>query len=170
MTEGRQVVEDYRSRGLSLRHHPVAFLRPDLKRRRVVPCAELRTARDGRWLTVAGLVLVRQKPGSAKGVMFITLEDETEIANLVVWASVFEHHRRLILSASMMACRGRVQRAGEVVHVVAEELTDLSGWLGRIAREERPDGTFVPAGRGDEARRATTGDRRVLKIQTRDFR
>ena len=85
MTAGGEVVEDYGHVGLTLRDHPVAFLREELQRRRIVTCAEAMQARDGRWLEAAGLVLVRQRPGSAKGVMFITLEDETGIANLVVW-------------------------------------------------------------------------------------
>ena len=81
MTAGGEVVEDYRHVGLTLRQHPASFLRADLASRRIVTCAEAMNARDGRWLTTAGLVLVRQKPGSAKGVMFITIEDETGIAN-----------------------------------------------------------------------------------------
>ena len=89
-------------------------------------------ARDGRWLEAAGLVLVRQRPGSAKGVMFITLEDETGIANLVVWAKVFEKYRRTVLAASMMAVRGRIQREGDVVHLVAHQLTDLSAELASV--------------------------------------
>src|SRR5215204_517134 len=129
MSAGREVVEDYRSKGLSLRQHPLAFLRADLTQRRMMPCSELRRARDGRRVTVAGLVLVRQKPGSAKGVMFITLEDETEVANLIVWPSLLERQRRLILSAGMMGVRGRVQRQGDVTHVVAEHLVDLTHLL-----------------------------------------
>ena len=94
-----------------------------------MPCEALKTMRDGQRVTVAGLVLVRQKPGSAKGVMFITIEDETDIANLIVWPSHFEKQRRLILSAGMLACRGRVQREGEVIHVVSEHMIDLSDAL-----------------------------------------
>jgi error-prone DNA polymerase len=94
MTAGGEVVEDYRHVGLSLRQHPVEFLRADLTGRRIVTCSEAMAARDGRWLEAAGLVLVRQRPGSAKGVMFITIEDETGVANLVVWPSVFERQRR----------------------------------------------------------------------------
>ena len=85
MTAGGEVVADYRHVGLTLRSHPVSFLRAELQARRMVSCAEAMAARDGRWLEAAGLVLVRQRPGSAKGVLFITLEDETGIANLVVW-------------------------------------------------------------------------------------
>jgi error-prone DNA polymerase len=108
MTAGSEVVEDYGHVGLTLRRHPVAFLRDDLTARRIVTCTQALDARDGRWLEAAGLVLVRQRPGSAKGVMFITLEDETGIANLVVWPQVFEKFRRVVMSASMIAVRGRI--------------------------------------------------------------
>ena len=118
MTAGSEVVEDYRHVGLTLRRHPMAFLRADLEKRRIASCTEAMQARDGRWLEAAGLVLVRQRPGSAKGVMFITLEDETGIANLVVWPQVFEKFRRTVMAASMIAVRGRIQREGDVVHLV----------------------------------------------------
>ena len=94
MTKGREVVEDYRSHGLSLRSHPLAFLRKQLTDMNIMACAGLRDAKNGQRVTVSGLVLVRQMPGSAKGVMFITLEDETDIANLIVWPSQFEKQRR----------------------------------------------------------------------------
>ncbi len=97
MTAGGEVVEDYGHVGLTLRAHPVTFLREDLRGRRIVTCREAMQARDGRWLEAAGLVLVRQMPGSAKGVMFITIEDESGIANLVIWPKIFEaaaHHSR----------------------------------------------------------------------------
>jgi error-prone DNA polymerase len=134
MGEGAEVVEDYRASGLSLRAHPVAFLRDELKARRMITCEQLRTTRDGRWIELAGLVLVRQKPGSAKGVMFITLEDETDVANLVVWTNAFEKNRRTVLGASMMGVRGQVQREGEVIHVIAQRLDDLSGMLASVGR------------------------------------
>lgn len=123
MTEGNEVVADYGRIGLSLRNHPVSSLRADLARRRIVTCAEAMAARDKSWLETGGIVLVRQRPGSAKGVMFITLEDETGIANLVVWPKVFEKHRRIILGAGMVAVKGQIQREGEVVHLVARALT-----------------------------------------------
>ena len=116
MPAGREVVEDYGHIGLSLRRHPVSFLREDLARRRIVTCAEAMAARDQRWLEAAGIVLVRQRPGSANGVMFITLEDETGIANLVVWQKVFERYRRVILSSSMIAVRGRAPRLPTTWH------------------------------------------------------
>lgn len=95
MTEGHNVVEDYGHTGLTLREHPLAFLRRDLARRNMVTCDEAMNARDGRWVYTAGLVLVRQKQGSAKGVMFLTIEDEIGPANVVDWQSLFEKRRRL---------------------------------------------------------------------------
>ena len=162
MTAGRQVVEDYRSTGLSLRRHPVSFLRHDLAARRIVRCADLPTIRAGRRVEVAGIILVRQRPGSARGVLFVTIEDETGHANLILWPSVFEAQRRLVLSASMIACRGKLQREGEVVHVIAEHLTDLSGLLRAVG--ERDEEFPVPYGRGDEARRDSAPDPREKKI------
>ena len=132
MTAGREVEEDYGHVGLSLRQHPVAFLRDDLARQKVVTAAEAAASRDGRRVKVAGLVLVRQMPGSAGGVVFITLEDETGIANLVVWQSLFQQQRRLVLTARMIAVEGRIQREGDVVHLVAAGLHDLSDLLASL--------------------------------------
>lgn len=132
MGEGAEVVEDYRASGLSLRAHPLAFLRDELKARKMITCEQLQTVKDGRRIELAGIVLVRQKPGSAKGVMFITLEDETNVANLVVWTNVFEKNRRTVLGASMMGVRGQVQREGEVIHLIAQRLDDLSPLLASV--------------------------------------
>ena len=137
MAEGRAVVEDYRATGLSLRGHPMVFLRGTLAAGGVIPCGALTAVRDGRRVTVAGLVLVRQKPGSAKGVMFITVEDETGLANLIVWPALFAQQRRLVLSANTVACRGRVQQAEGVTHLVVEALEDLSGLLRSLGETGR---------------------------------
>ena len=144
MTAGREVFEDYGTVGLTLRRHPVAFLRGELDRSGTLPCAGLRDIADGRLVTVAGLVLVRQQPGSAKGVIFVTLEDETGIANLVVWPDVFERQRRLVLSAGMIACHGRVQKESEVIHVVADRLHDLTRLLHSVARRDDPASSPCP--------------------------
>ena len=188
MTAGGEVVEDYGHVGLTLRNHPVSFLRADLRRQRIVTCAEAMQARDGRWLQTAGLVLVRQMPGSAKGVMFITIEDETGIANLVIWPKLYERQRRVILSAGMMAVHGRIQREGEVVHLVAHRVTDLSRALASVG--DRDAAFPLPHGRGDELHHGSPGlDPRSLpkgpkprdiydpyghidqiKVKTRDFR
>lgn len=148
MTAGSEVVADYGQTGLSLRQHPVSFLRSDLAHRGVVSCARATAMRDRQWVDIAGLVLVRQRPGSAKGVMFVTVEDETAVANLVIWTKTFEKFRRIILGANMIGVRGRVQREGEVVHLVVHHLTDLSPELASIgSREARFP---LPHGRGDE--------------------
>jgi len=131
-TEGGEVVEDYTAIGLTLRRHPLAFLREELRARRMVPCAALRDAKDGSNIAVAGLVLMRQRPGTAKGVMFVTLEDETGIANLVVWPQLYERQRRVAIAAQLLAVRGYVQREGEVVHLIARELEDLTDRLARL--------------------------------------
>ncbi|WP_158802288.1 MULTISPECIES: error-prone DNA polymerase [unclassified Acidisoma] len=172
MSEAREVVEDYRSVSLTLRRHPVAFLRPALKARGVVPCGDLPSARDGRWGRFAGLVLVRQKPGSANGVMFITIEDETGIGNVVIWPSVFDANRPLIISARMLEVRGRIQREGLVVHIVAATVGDLSPMLASLGRGE--EDFPLPHGRGDEVKRGSAPDPREgkpgIKVPTRDFR
>jgi len=170
MTAGRQVVEDYRSTGLSLRRHPVSFLRQDLGARRIVRCADLATIRDGQRLEVAGIILVRQRPGSAKGVLFVTIEDETGHANLILWPSVFEAQRGLVLAARMIACRGKLQREGEVIHVIAEHLTDLSALLRGVAERDAPDSRDKPVvnGRAIAVRDPNFG--RGIQVPTRDFR
>ncbi len=120
-------------------------------------------------MTVAGLVLVRQKPGSAKGVMFITLEDETDTANLVIWPSLFTRQRTLILQTGLMAARGRVQREGEVIHLVAEHLIDRSDLLARVAEDApgcrgRAGGRWRPGGRGAARWRRCAGAARPLRV------
>jgi error-prone DNA polymerase len=112
-------------------------------------------APDGLWVESAGLVLVRQMPGSAKGVMFITIEDESGIANLVIWPIVFEKQRRVILSAGMLAVYGRIQREGEVVHLVGHRLTDLSQELASVG--DRGAAFPLPHGRGDELHHRSPG-------------
>ena len=169
MREGGEVVEDYRSVGLSLRSHPVAFLRQMLRERGMATCADLALLRDGRRVVVPGIVLVRQKPGSAKGVMFITVEDETGVANLMLWPDRYARQRRLVLTAGMVACHGRVQREGEVVHVVADRLEDLSDLLRSVAGRDG-DGTgpssHVACGVAAPNARPPSS----IKVPTRDFR
>ena len=147
LSEGREVVEDYRSLQLSLRGHPISFLRAQLDAMRVVRCADLATIRDGRNIEVAGVVLVRQRPGSAKGVLFITIEDETGIANGILWPNKFEVYRRQVMSASMIAMRGRVQKEGEIIHVICDRITDHDDMLRSIGRTK----FSVTPGRGDGA-------------------
>jgi len=155
LTEGREVVEDYRALQLSLRAHPLAFLRPDLTRRGIVRCADLAHIKDGRHVEVAGIILVRQKPGSAKGVLFITIEDETGIANGILWPDRFEAQRRTVMSAAMIGMKGRVQREGLVIHVICDRIIDHGPLLAQVGQMDFPQAT----GRGDGARHAGSPDR-----------
>jgi error-prone DNA polymerase len=129
-TLGEHVVHDYAAISLSLKAHPIAFFREDLARRGVITsAAHWNDKLAGRRVTVAGLVLVRQRPGTAKGVIFLTLEDETGIVNIVVWPKVFERNRRVVMTAQFLQVRGKIEREGLVIHVVAEQLVDLSDEL-----------------------------------------
>ena len=137
MPLGEHVVEDYRSTSLSLKRHPLAFLRRGLTRDGIVTAASLMTLPVDRRVAVAGLVLIRQRPGSAKGVIFITLEDETGIANLIIWPPILERFRRTALGATLLYCRGKLQREEGVIHVVAEDLRDFTPRL-QALRERSP--------------------------------
>ena len=165
MKPGEHVVADYSTISLSLKRHPVAFLRERLAARGILPTEALGRARDGRRVTVAGLVLVRQRPGTAKGTIFLTIEDETGIANIIVWKDQFEKYRRIVMGGSLVAVQGRLQREGIVMHVVAEHLTDLSAELGQLDQDRKLD---VPHARADEVLRPGE-DQRELKIRSRDF-
>jgi error-prone DNA polymerase len=147
MSEGREVVEDYRSLQMSLRGHPLQFLRAELDSMGIVRCADLGSIRDGRNIEVAGVILVRQRPGSAKGILFVTIEDETGIANGILWPNKFEIYRRQIMSASMIAMRGRLQKEGEIIHVICDRIIDHDDMLRSIAHTD----FAVAPGRGDGA-------------------
>ena len=129
MRMGEQVVEDYATLRMSLRCHPLALLRPELEARGVVPCTRLGDLTLERPVTVAGLVLARQRPGTASGVIFITLEDETGIANIIVWPKLFERYRRETLGARLLCVSGELQREGLLIHVIAHHLRDMTGRL-----------------------------------------
>lgn len=133
MTLGCHVVEDYRSLNLSLKAHPVSFMRSDLDRRAVVCNERLRGMRPGGKVTVSGLVLVRQRPGSANGVIFMTLEDETGVANAIIWPKIFERFRPVIMGARMVSVTGLLQNEAGVIHIVAEEIEDLSFLFRRLS-------------------------------------
>ncbi len=150
MPPGEQVIHDYRHLGLSLKAHPVSFVRSGLEARRTLSCARLGETRHGHIVETAGLVLVRQRPGTASGVVFMTLEDETGIANIIVWPKTFEAYRRVVLGARFVAIKGQVQREGEVIHLIARQLTDLTAALTALS-----DGAEIGAGalaRADEGR------------------
>jgi error-prone DNA polymerase len=166
MSPAQHVAEDYRTTRLSLKAHPVGFFRGELDRMGVVPAERLRTLRDRRRLSVGGLVLVRQRPGTAKGVVFLTLEDETGIANVVVWRDAFEASRRLVMGAAFLVVHGQLQREGEVIHLVAEKFTDLSHRLSEM-REDEPASAEA---RSPEARQPTLRSKVSGRlIRSRDF-
>jgi len=150
MPIGEHVVNDYRFLSLSLKAHPLSFLRERLKRKGIIASETLRTVPNGRRVTVAGLVLVRQRPGSASGVIFMTLEDETDIANAVVWPKIFERFRPVVLGARLTAVTGPVQSESGVIHVVAERLLDLTPMLAALSADA---GDLEALARADEVRR-----------------
>ncbi|RAS21232.1 error-prone DNA polymerase [Paraburkholderia bryophila] len=136
-TEAHDIVADYRSVGLTLGRHPLELLRPQLLANRLMPASTLRTYRDGRLARGCGLVTVRQRPGTAKGVLFVTLEDETGNVNVIIWPSLFEKQRKEALGASLLAVYGTWQCQGEVRHLVAQRLVDMSSLLGSLTTVSR---------------------------------
>jgi error-prone DNA polymerase len=156
------VVEDYVATGLSLKEHPVRFFRERLNALGVLRNTQLRgedLVQDST-VTVAGLVLVRQRPGTSKGVVFMTLEDETDIANIIVWPKVFDGNRRTVMTSRFLAVRGRLQRVGLVIHVVAESFLDLSDELPRLR-----DGDFCSEKLSGDPLPQTD----ALPVRSRDF-
>jgi error-prone DNA polymerase len=132
MCIGEQVVEDYRHLHLSLKAHPVSFLRREFDHRGILRHEQLAAMPSGRRVTVAGLVLVRQRPGSGNGVIFMTLEDETAVANTIVWPKIFEAFRPIVISARLVSVTGKLQNESGVIHVVADRLDDLTPLLRRL--------------------------------------
>ncbi|KPK10864.1 MAG: hypothetical protein AMJ68_08000 [Acidithiobacillales bacterium SG8_45] len=135
--EGQEIVADYDSLSLTLRRHPLALIREQLSHRRVITAAEVAQASHGTLINTAGLVVGRQRPGTATGVVFVTLEDETGQINLVVWNRIAEKQRRELLGARLLGVFGDVQREGEVIHVIARQLQDYSELLGRLNTTSR---------------------------------
>jgi len=145
MGQGQHVIADYSHLALTLKRHPMAFLRPSMEDLGYVPARRLGQLANGHKVAVAGLVLVRQRPGSAKGIIFLTLEDETGVANLVVMPPVFEAFRREVMTAKLLGVSGRVERQGAVIHVKAERLYDLSDRLALLDRSEAEERLSVLA-------------------------
>ncbi|WP_119271762.1 error-prone DNA polymerase [Taklimakanibacter deserti] len=137
MQLSEEVMDDYQTTGLSLKAHPCSFFRPELKKLGVITSKEHRSdsLKQDAHVTVAGLVLMRQMPGTAKGVVFITLEDETGIVNIIVWPKILAANRRVVMTGEFLAIRGKLQRAGLVIHVVAESFMDLSQELRRLRQD-----------------------------------
>jgi len=171
MPLGEHVVEDYASLSLTLKRHPLAFLRAELAREGLVTAAELSHLPVDRRLTIAGVVLIRQRPGSANGVVFITIEDETGIANLIVWPQILERFRRAALGATLLGCTGKLQREESVIHIVADRLEDMTPRLNTL-RDRTGDSERRPAARPRFAPPAKLPgyDPRDIVITSRNFR
>ncbi len=135
MPLGQHVVEDYASLHLSLKAHPVSFIRSFLDHQRTLKAEDLLSCKSDSYIKIAGLVLVRQRPGTASGVIFMTLEDETGIANIIVWPKKFETYRRIILSARLVLVHGKMQKEQEVIHIIADKIEDLSEELASLTEE-----------------------------------
>ncbi len=153
MPLSEEVVADYQTTRLSLKAHPLAFLRADLAERGFVRAAELRERKFRSMVKVAGVVLIRQRPGSAKGVTFITLEDETGVVNLVVWPDLKEKLRKVVMGARLIEVRGRVEYDDEVIHVIAAHMEDATHRLHALS----DDLLAAPLARADEVNRPVQG-------------
>lgn len=137
MPLGEHVIHDYRALGLSLKAHPVAFLRERLDRAGVIPNANLGSVRDGRRVSVAGLVLVRQRPGKGNAI-FLTLEDDKAVANVIFWERTFTRFRPIVMGARFVKVTGKLQSESDVIHIVAEKIEDLTPWLTVLLEEMTP--------------------------------
>ncbi len=165
MPLGEEVVNDYRFLRLSLRAHPAQFLRADLAARGTLRNEALRGLANNTRVRISGLVTCRQRPGSAKGVVFMTIEDESAVANVIVWPKVFERVRPVVLGARYVAVSGRVQAESGVIHVLADQLEDLTLLLGRLAEQ----GTDIDSlTRADEVRRPVEDQREVHMLGGRN--
>jgi error-prone DNA polymerase len=167
MPLGEEVINDYRFLRLSLRAHPSQFLRGDLDARKVLRNEALRGTAQNARVTISGLVTCRQRPGSANGVVFITIEDESAVANVIVWPRTFERVRPVVLGARYVLVTGRVQQESGVIHVVAEQLEDLTPWLARLAEH---GGEIDGLARCDEVRRPIEDQREARALGGRQSR
>ncbi|SFW87361.1 error-prone DNA polymerase [Chitinophaga sancti] len=149
MKESEHVVHDYATTGLSVKAHPVTFIREQLSLLHILSTQAVKEENEGKYVKVAGLVLVRQRPGTAKGVCFITIEDETGFCNLVVFANLFDRFRKEILRSKLLMAEGRIQKQDNVVHLIVEKCSDLTGLLRKLTADERDPAVSTPS-RADE--------------------
>ena len=168
MKIGQHVMEDYRTLHLTLKQHPIALLRGRMTQGGYVPSARLSTIDNDKHVKVAGLVLVRQRPGTASGVIFATLEDETGIANIIIWPKIFERYRRIVLTSSLLGVDGKLQREGIVIHVIADRLVDLSHRLRTLA--DSAEEVTSPLARADEVKRPGGDTREKVAARAADMR
>ena len=168
MTEAEHVVHDYATTSLSLKAHPVSFVREKLQLLHILSAKEISTAKDGMLVKAAGLVLVRQRPGTAGGVCFITIEDETGFSNLVVFQNLFEKYRKEILGAKLLMVEGKLQREGAVVHVIVRRCFDLSKLLRGLTTIENENQPLLTLSRADEKSPFPTENKQTQVRETAD--
>ncbi|MDB5145928.1 MAG: dnaE [Mucilaginibacter sp.] len=169
MTEGEHVVQDYAAIGLSLKNHPVALVREKLDLLRNTKIGGLKTMKDGDPVKVAGLITVRQRPGTAKGILFMTLEDETGAANIVVWEKLFDQFRKEIIQSRLFMVEGKLQIEGEVIHVVAKRCFNLNNLLRGLTVANEDNLPLLTLARADETT-APSPDSREAFHKGRNFR
>jgi error-prone DNA polymerase len=150
MTLSEHVVQDYASTSLSLKAHPVSFVRHQLNQFGVVSAADLSGIKNGAHVKTAGLILVRQRPGTASGICFITIEDETGTANLVVFKKLFDQYRKEIIQSKLIMVEGQLQREGEVIHVIVKRCHNFSGLLNNLTATQDEQLSLKPMSRADE--------------------
>jgi error-prone DNA polymerase len=170
MSEGEHVIADYRSTGLSLRAHPMQLLREKLSAAKLRSCAEALLMKDGSLVRTAGIVTVRQRPGTAKGTIFITIKDETSIANIIVWPALVETYRNPIIGASLLIVEGRLQRSEEGVnHIIATRLADRSRWIAELDAPLARADELPPPGRPPPGRPPGHPRQERVVRKSRDF-
>jgi len=174
-TTGEHVVQDYREVSLTLRSHPLALLRAQLKPQGIVQARDLATLPQHRRIKFAGLVLVRQRPGTASGVIFATLEDETGVGNVIIWPKIFQTYRRAVLASRLLCVEGKVQREGLVIHVIAGRLIDYTPMLSELSTIDDVEAFEAGLAHADEVRRPARDTSIPLKSETafppsRDFK
>ena len=150
MSLSEHVIQDYASTSLSIKAHPVSFIRDELKQLNVLSASDLGNAKPGSIVKTAGLILVRQRPGTASGICFVTLEDETGTSNLVVFRQMFDKYRKEIVQSKLLLVEGELQREGEVIHVIVRRCHNASRLLGKLALTSDDQLSNTPRSRSDE--------------------
>ena len=170
MRLGEQVADDYLALKLSLKAHPMELLRPHFKAEKYITCASLTQLSTESLVLLAGLVLIRQRPSSAKGVIFITIEDETGVANMIIWPHKMKQYRQTVFGSQLLGIRGKLQREGIVTHVVAERLFDHSFLLSNLASKNLPDPDFIQSSETKNNLSITNKKTRTPISRSRDFK
>ncbi|MDR6940929.1 error-prone DNA polymerase [Mucilaginibacter pocheonensis] len=150
MTAAEHVVQDFAATGLSVKAHPVSFVRYELEQLGVIPLKQLQSMKNGDRVKVAGMITVRQRPGTAKGVVFVTIKDETGFSNLVVWGKFFDEYRAAIIQSQLLMADGRLQVEGEVIHVVVSRCYNMNGLLKKLTVVPIEEQSLTSLSRGDE--------------------